>query len=310
MTVIEAVGLGKSFGAKRAVDDLSFRVRPGKVTGLLGPNGSGKSTTIRLMLGLTRGSGTTTFDGRRYQEIDRPARSVGVMLDARAFHPTRTVRDHLSMVAAGIGVPPARVTEVLELVGLAAEARSMPKRFSLGMNQRLGIATALLGEPETLILDEPANGLDPQGIRWLRLFLRRYAAAGRTVLVSSHLLAEMEQTADELLVIARGRLVRSSSVQEFIGTSNLTVVHVRAKEPDRLATLLRGAGATVKSEPEDLLVVQGMGQRDIGDLAFRESIAVYEIVTRTATLEEAFLAASDGLTDYDARPVDANGARR
>jgi len=310
VAIIEAVGLAKTFGDKRAVDNLSFQVRPGKVTGLLGPNGSGKSTTIRLMLGLTRGRGKTTFDGRQYHELECPGKVVGAMLEAGAFHPTRTVRDHLEMVAAGIGVPQSRVGEVLDLVGLSAESTSIPKRFSLGMRQRLGIATALLGEPEVLILDEPANGLDPQGIRWLRLFLKEYAAAGRTVLLSSHLLAEMEQTADELIVIARGRLICNSSVREFIETSRLTTVHVRAKDPVRLATALRKTGATVQVEPGDLLLVRGMGQREIGDLASRESIPLYEITTRTATLEEAFLEASHGLTDYEAQMTMAKGPQR
>src|SRR6478672_841898 len=205
--MIEVTALTKRYGRTLAVDDLSFQVRPGIVTGFLGPNGAGKSTTMRLMLGLDTGGGRTTFDGRSYRQIRHPMREVGALLEAKAFHPTRTARNHLRMLAAANGIGDGRVDEVLALVGLDGVAGKKPKGFSLGMGQRLGLAAALLGEPQVLLLDEPANGLDPAGINWLRGFLRGYAAEGRVVFVSSHLLAEMSQMADQLVVIGRGRLL-------------------------------------------------------------------------------------------------------
>jgi ABC-2 type transport system ATP-binding protein len=217
--VIECRNLSKQFGGRTAVDDLSFDVRPGVVTGFLGPNGAGKSTTLRLMLDLDHGSGRTRFDGRRFRDLPDPIRQVGVVLEARDFHPGRTARNHLRMLAAGGGLPAKRADDVLELVGLAAAADRRPGGFSLGMGQRLGLATALLGDPATIILDEPGNGLDPQGVRWLRTLLRGFAAEGRTVLVSSHQLAEMAELADDLLVIGRGRLVAQGGLREFVRRS-------------------------------------------------------------------------------------------
>jgi len=301
VAMIEAIGLSKRYGDKLAVDDLSFRVEPGTVTGFLGPNGSGKSTTIRLMLGLDSGEGTTLFDGRPYRDLDHPARQIGALLDARAFHPGRPARDHLRMIAAGAGIPASRVDEVLHTVGLAAVTRVKPKRFSLGMAQRLGLAAAILGEPHTLILDEPANGLDPQGIRWLRGFLKGYAALGRTVFVSSHLLSEMELMADNLVVIAAGRLVANASVAEFIQSANLATVSIRCGETDRLAKAVAEAGGTVETADGDLLVIAGLSQRAVADLALAQSCPVYELFTRTASLEDSFFAASAGRTEYDAQ---------
>jgi ABC-2 type transport system ATP-binding protein len=222
--VIECRNLSKRYGGRTAVDDLSFDVRPGVVTGFLGPNGAGKSTTLRLILELDRGTGRTTFDGRRFSELSDPIRQVGAVLEARDFHPGRTARNHLRMLAAGGGLPASRVDDVLDLVGLTDAADRRPGKFSLGMGQRLGLATALLGDPGTIILDEPGNGLDPQGVRWLRTLLRGFAAEGRTVLVSSHQLLEMEELADELVVIGRGRLVAKGGVREFVqrsGRANL-----------------------------------------------------------------------------------------
>ena len=218
--MIECRNLSKRYGGRMAVDDLSFDVRSGAVTGFLGPNGAGKSTTLRLMLDLDRSAGgSTRFDGRRFSALDDPIREVGAVLEARDFHPGRTARNHLRMLATGGGIAHRRVDEVLELVGLAAAADRRPGGFSLGMGQRLGLATALLGDPGTIILDEPGNGLDPQGVHWLRSLLRGFAAEGRTVLVSSHQLAEMEALADDLVVIGRGRLVARGSVSEFVRRS-------------------------------------------------------------------------------------------
>jgi len=220
--MIECRHLSKRYGGRVAVDDLSFDVRPGAVTGFLGPNGAGKSTTLRLLLDLDRGAGQTSFDGRRFRDLRDPIRQVGAVLEARDFHPGRTARNHLRMLAAGGGLHPSRVDDVLELVGLATVADRRPGGFSLGMGQRLGLATALLGDPGTIILDEPGNGLDPQGVRWLRSLLRGFAAEGRTVLVSSHQLGEMAELADDLLVIGRGRLVAQGSVREFVRRSGQT----------------------------------------------------------------------------------------
>jgi len=217
--VIECRNLSKRYGGRTAVDDLSFDVRPGVVTGFLGPNGAGKSTTLRLILDLDRGDGRTTFNGHRFSELPDPIRQVGAVLEARDFHPGRTARNHLRMLAAGGGIDAGRVDDVLELVGLAAAADRRPGGFSLGMGQRLGLATALLGDPETIILDEPGNGLDPQGVRWLRTLLQGFAAAGRTVLVSSHQLMEMQELADDLIVIGKGRLVAQGSMREFVRRS-------------------------------------------------------------------------------------------
>jgi ABC-2 type transport system ATP-binding protein len=297
--VIEATGLGKRFGDRRAVDNLSFTVQPGVVTGFLGPNGAGKSTTMRLMLGLDHGDGVTRFDGQRYRDIASPMRRVGVLLEAKAFHPTRTARNHLRMLAAANQIPDSRVDEVLALVGLESVARKKPKSFSLGMGQRLGLAAALLGEPDILMLDEPANGLDPQGITWLRDFLKAYAAHGRTVLASSHLLAEMELMADHLIVIGRGRLLADTGIADFVARSSHTSIVVRSPEAARLAELLTARGAIVVAEADGRLSLTGPTQEQVGDLAFAERVPLHELTTRTATLEEAFLEATAGAQEFE-----------
>jgi len=254
VAVIEARGLGKRYGSTVAVDDLSFDVRSGGVTGFLGPNGSGKSTTIRLMLGLDSGAGTTTFDGQRFVELDHPMQQVGALLDAKAFHPTRTARNHLRVLAAASKISKQRADDVLEFVGLESVAAKRPKNFSLGMGQRLGLAAALLGEPHTLILDEPANGLDPAGIQWLRSFLKDFAAKGHTVFVSSHLLAEMALMADQLVVIGRGRLITSGPVETFVSAASGTAVVVRG--PDLAACGKRSTVPTPRS-PSSPMVPSG-----------------------------------------------------
>ena len=307
--MIEASALTKRYGDKLAVDDLSFRVRPGQVTGFLGPNGAGKSTTMRLMLGLDYGGGRTTFDGKTYRDLADPAGAVGAVLEAGSFHPTRSARNHLRMLAAPSRISDRRVDEVLALVGLSSVAKKGPKGFSMGMGQRLGLAAALLGDPDVLILDEPANGLDPQGINWLRGFLQVYAASGRTVFVSSHLLAEMAQMADHLVVIGRGRLIADVATAEFVSRSSLNAVTVRSPQADRLAALLREHPAAVTAEPDGTLTVTGMEPARIGELAFHAGIMLHELATRVATLEEAFLEATADSQEYQAdAPVNGSAA--
>ncbi len=291
MALIEAHGLGKSFGSNRAVDDLSFTVRPGSVTGFLGPNGSGKSTTMRLMLGLDRGAGSTTYDGKSFGELKHPMRHVGALLEAKPFHPTRSARSHLRMLAAANRIPDARVDEVLDLVGLSTVRNGKPRKFSLGMGQRLGIAAALLGDPSTLILDEPSNGLDPQGITWLRTLLKHLASEGRSVFVSSHLLQEMAVLADELVVIGRGKMLANGAVSDFVSGSRLGVVEVRTPDPDLLRTALERLGAAVSGSGEDLAVT-GVTAEQVGDAAHAANARIHQLVTTKATLEEAFLEAT------------------
>jgi ABC-2 type transport system ATP-binding protein len=300
MSLIEATGLGKSYGATRAVDGLSFTVRPGSVTGFLGPNGSGKSTTMRLMLGLDRGEGSTTFDGRKFTELDHPMRHVGALLEAKPFHPTRRARDHLRMLAAANGVSNARVDEAMGLVGLESVADGRPRKFSLGMGQRLGIAAALLGDPHTLLLDEPSNGLDPQGITWLRTLLKHLAGEGRSVFVSSHLLQEMAVLADELVVIGRGRLVANGPVADFVSSSGLGTVEVTSPDLDVLLPVLKGRGATVVGSGESVSVT-GVDAAVIGDAAHEFGVRLHQLVTRQATLEEAFLSATDKDEEFRGR---------
>jgi ABC-2 type transport system ATP-binding protein len=299
VSTIQARQLAKRYGDTAAVEDLSFDVEPGRVTGFLGPNGAGKSTTMRLMLGLDRGGGRTTFDGKTYAQLAHPSREVGALLEAKAFHPTRSARNHLRMLAAPDRIPDGRVDEVLELVGLAAVAGKKPKGFSLGMGQRLGLAAALLGDPHTLLLDEPANGLDPQGINWLRSFLKSYAGQGRSVLVSSHLLAEMGLMADQLIVIGRGRLLAHQPVSEFISKSARPTVVVRSPRPDELVNLLEGEGAGVTRESDGALTVTGADAVSVGELAAAHGIALHELTTRSATLEQAFLDATVGSQEFE-----------
>jgi len=304
--VIEAVHLTKRFGAKTAVDDLSFRVRPGVVTGFLGPNGAGKSTTMRLILGLDLPTaGSVTVNGKRYADHRAPLHEVGALLEARAFHTGRTARNHLLALAATHNIPPSRADELIGLVGLEEVARKRTGGFSLGMGQRLGLAAALLGDPATLLLDEPVNGLDPEGILWIRTLLKALAAEGRTVFVSSHLMNEMAVTADHVIVVGRGRLIADLSTVELLRTASGSSVRVRSPEAARLRDLLTAPGVTVTSRAEAELLVRGASPEHIGDVARAHGIAVHELVLQTATLEEAFMELTAGAVEYRGRTADA-----
>jgi ABC-2 type transport system ATP-binding protein len=288
--MIEANGLTKRYGTKLAVDRLSFRVEPGVVTGFLGPNGAGKSTTMRMMLGLDRPTaGTVTIAGRRYRDLNRPLRTVGALLDAGAVHPGRSAHAHLLALARSNGIPRTRVGEVLDRVGLAGVAARRPRTFSLGMRQRLGLAAALLGDPPVLMLDEPVNGLDPEGIAWLRGLIRGLAAEGRTVFVSSHLMSEMEDTADRLVVIGRGRLIAEAGIEEFIESGTRVAVRVVSPQADALAGVLAQAGAEVSRQSTDELTVTGLPAARIGDLAADRGIRLHELTPQRARLEAAFM---------------------
>jgi ABC-2 type transport system ATP-binding protein len=285
--VIEARALTKAFGPRLAVDDLSFEVRPGRVTGFLGPNGAGKTTTLRMLLGLAAStSGAARLWGRPYVELDNPSRRVGAMLDSSSFHPRRRARDHLRWVTAAAGVAPARIDAVLAEVELAGAAHRRVGEYSLGMRQRLGLAAALVGDPELLILDEPANGLDPAGIRWLREWLRSFARRGGTVFVSSHQLGEVAQMADEVVVLQGGRLLTHTSVEELTGGAG--AVRVRSAEPERLAKLLVDRGAEVRAGQVGGLRVRGLRAEEVGATAAEGGIVLHELVTETHTLEDVF----------------------
>ncbi len=300
MALIQARRLSKTFGSKPAVRDLSFDVVPGSVTGFLGPNGAGKSTTMRLMLGLDNGNGVTTYDGVAYRDLTHPLRQVGAVLDAKPFHPTRKAVNHLRMLAVSNDIPRTRVTEVINLVGLGEVANAKPKTFSLGMGQRLGLATALLGDPGTLILDEPANGLDPQGVHWLRNMLKALAAQGRSIFISSHLLSEMALMADHLVVVGRGSLIASGKMTDFISTSSRNAVIARVDGADRMSRELEARGVAVATEPDGKLVVTGMMSDQVGELAHTLGLRVFELSNRQATLEEAFLDATGASEEFRA----------
>ena len=300
MALVQARGLTKTFKGKAAVRGLSFDVVPGSVTGFLGPNGAGKSTTMRLMLGLDNGEGVTTYDGVAYRDLREPLRHVGSVLDAKPFHPTRKAVNHLRMLAVSNGIASSRVTEVINVVGLGDVANSKPKTFSLRMGQRLGIAAALLGDPGTLILDEPANGLDPQGVHWLRNMLKSLAGQGRSVFVSSHLLSEMALMADQLVVIGRGSLIASGKMSDFISTSHRNAVVVRVDDPQLLTRELRARNAAVVAEPDGSLAVTGMDSDGVGALAHELGVRVFELSNRQATLEEAFLDATGASEEFRA----------
>jgi ABC-2 type transport system ATP-binding protein len=284
-------GLSKHYGDLRAVDDLTFCVEPGRVTGFLGPNGAGKTTTLRMVLGLVRPtSGTATIGGRAYGDLAEPTQVVGAVLEASSAHPGRTGRNHLRAACIAGGLPLSRADDALDLVGLWPAADRVFKGYSLGMRQRLGIATAMLGDPDVLILDEPANGLDPEGIRWMRELLRGLAAGGRTVLVSSHLLSEMQVLADDIVILAGGRLVRQGSVTDLITSmSQGRTVQVRTPQPQTLAAALSGAGADAVSRTGDTLLVSGVSEAAIGDAALAAGVAVHRLYTEPADLEDAFL---------------------
>ncbi len=299
MSAIEVHDLTKRFGAITAVDGVSFEVQPGVVTGFLGPNGAGKTTTLRMVLGLAHPtSGTALVEGSRYADLGEPIRAVGAVLERSGFHPGRRARDHLRTVARAARLPEERADEVLEAVALTDAGGRRAGQYSLGMRQRLALATALLGEPRILILDEPANGLDPQGIRWLRDYMRWYAAQGRTVLVSSHVLAEMSQTADAVIVIARGKVVAQGPLEQVVAGASGGAVQVRSPSADKLADALRREGHGVEAGGDGGLIVTGTEAAAVGDLAFREGVPVHELRERQASLEDVFFE----LTGEESRP--------
>jgi ABC-2 type transport system ATP-binding protein len=290
VATIEIRGLAKRFGSVEAVRDLSFDVEAGRVTGFLGPNGAGKSTTLRALLGLIHPTaGTATFGGRRYEELDRPSAEVGAVLEDASFHPGRSARNHLRVLAAAGGHPAGRVDEVLAAVGLADEGGRRVKGYSMGMRQRLAIAAALLGDPRVLILDEPTNGLDPPGIAWMRGLVREQAAQGRAVLVSSHLLAEVAQSVDDVVVIARGELRGRGTLQEVLGAGEETVTEVRAQDPARMAGALQARGFWGETTG-DTLLVRGATPEQVGIIAAEERLVLFGLAPRSRSLESAFFA--------------------
>ena len=288
--MIEAEGLSKRYGDTLAVDNLSFSVAPGKITGFLGPNGAGKTTTMRLILGLDRPTaGRVTIDGKPFDQADQPMRRVGALLDAKAMHGGRSAYNHLLCLAQSNNLPRRRVDEVLGLVGLTGVAGKRSKGFSLGMGQRLGIAGALLGDPQILMFDEPVNGLDPEGILWIRNLMKALAAEGRTVFVSSHLMSEMENTADHLLVIGRGKLIADCTVAEFIAANSQQTVRVRTPQPELLTKLVAAAGAAVREDGDGSMVITGLDSGQVGDLAYDNAVRLHELSPVHASLEQAFM---------------------
>jgi ABC-2 type transport system ATP-binding protein len=299
--MIEAKNLTKRYGDKVAVDDLSFTVEPGKVTGFLGPNGAGKSTTMRLLLGLDRAhGGDATIDGRHYRDLPQPLRTVGALLEARAIHTGRSAYNHLLCLAQTQGIGKQRIDEVIDLVGLHDVARKRAGGFSLGMGQRLGIAVALLGDPAVLVLDEPVNGLDPEGIVWIRTLMKRLAAEGRTVFVSSHLMNEMAVTADHLIVIGRGRLVADCSTEEFIERSTERTVVVRSPDAERLGDIIAKDGGKVTSDGAGELTVTNLEAARVGELAAIGGFVLHELTPRRGSLEEAFMELTRDSVEYGA----------
>ncbi len=297
--MIEANHLSKRYGHTVAVDEVSFVVQPGRVTGFLGPNGAGKSTTMRMILGLDAPSaGSVLIDGKPYSQLTDPLRSVGALLDAKAIVGGRSAANHLTWLAASNGIARRRVSEVLDLVGLSDVAGKRVGTFSLGMSQRLGIAAALLGDPQTMMFDEPINGLDPDGILWIRNLMKSLASEGRTVFLSSHLMSEMAQTADHLLVIGRGRIIADASTEEFINGNAAPTVRVRALEQTDLADALTQRGALVESSPDGAMVVTGLDSTAIGGVAATHGITLVELAANGASLEEAFFELTRNETDY------------
>ncbi|MER6405625.1 ABC transporter ATP-binding protein [Streptomyces viridosporus] len=306
MTSIDVQNLTKEYGTRRAVDDLTFRVPPGRVTGFLGPNGAGKSTTMRLVLGLDRPtSGSATVGGRAYATLPEPLRRVGALLDAQAAHGSRTGRDHLRVLAASNRIPDRRVDEVLEETGLGPVARRRVRTYSLGMRQRLGIAAALLGDPEVVMLDEPSNGLDPEGIVWIRTLLRRLADEGRTVLVSSHLMNETASFADHLVVLGRGRLLADTPVREFIRARVRPTVRVRTCDPTALKEALAREGHAMVEHPDGHWSVPDARVDDIGRLASAAGVPILELAADEGTLEQAYLDLTAAETEFTAQPQEA-----
>ncbi len=307
MITLEA--LSKRYGDTTAVDTLDLTVTPGLVTGFLGPNGAGKSTTMRMILGLdTPTAGNALVDGRPYADWPVPLSKVGALLDAKALHPRRTARNHLIAMARSNGIPVSRVDEVLNVVGLDEVVRKRAGQFSLGMGQRLGIAGALLGDPEVLMFDEPVNGLDPDGVRWVRRLMRKLAVEGRTVFVSSHLMNEMEETADHVLVIGRGRLIADTSMSEFIQLSTHSHVRVVSPQASDLAPRLDNAGATITVADDGALIVTGIEAAQIGDIAASHAIRLHELSPQRARLEEAFMERTRASVEYHAGDAEAVAA--
>ncbi|MGB3352352.1 MAG: ATP-binding cassette domain-containing protein [Mycobacterium sp.] len=296
--MIELSELTKSYGSNKAVDGLTCSIEPGMVTGFLGPNGAGKTTTMRMILGLDHPtSGAATINGKTYRQLTDPLREVGALLDARQVHPNRSIRGHLRWIAAANRIPAGRVDEVLDMVGLSTVASARAGTLSLGMSQRLGIAAALIGDPPVLLFDEPVNGLDPEGIHWVRTLMRTLAGEGRTVLVSSHLLSEMANTADRLVVIGRGRLIASTTVSEFVGRSGGAIVRVRSPQLPALREVLTAAGLTVDDGP-DALTVREATTDSVGELAAEHGIVLHELSAEQVSLEQAYLSSTDDATEF------------
>jgi ABC-2 type transport system ATP-binding protein len=308
--VIKAKNLTKKYrsrnfrSVKTAVDNLSFEIETGKVTGFLGPNGAGKSTTMRLMLGLDNGKGNTSYDDKPLRSFTNPSKIIGILLEAKAYHPTRTARSHLRVLATEGNIPLSRVDEVLDMVGLKDVAKDKPSKFSLGMSQRLGIAAAILGDPKYLMLDEPANGLDPEGIAWLRKFLRDYAKDGRGVFVSSHLLSEMSQMADNVVVIGKGKLITDTSIDKLLAGSS-SAVFVRVSSLSPIETALKKAGFAYDKQGKGLLI-KAVKTDDIGKLAKSANLVVLELAEHGASLEQAFLELTEGTAEYKAHTTGVN----
>jgi ABC-2 type transport system ATP-binding protein len=297
--MIEIENLTKRYGAKTAVDDLTFTVEPGTVTGFLGPNGAGKSTTMRIIAGLDAPtSGSVRVNGRHFPDSRAPLAELGILLEARAVHTGRSAKNHLLAMAQTAGIGRARVREVIDMVGLAEVADKRVGGFSLGMGQRLGIAAALLGQPRTVVLDEPVNGLDPEGVRWVRALLRSLADEGRTVFVSSHLMSEMAQTATKLIVVGRGKLLADCTVEEFVARTTTSSVTVRSPQADRLRELLAGPDIAVATQPDGALQVQGLSGEQIGTIAWQANLPIFELSVTNASLEEAFMQVTRDSVEY------------
>lgn len=307
--MIKVHGLSKTYRKKQAVDNLSFSVETGKVTGFLGPNGAGKSTTMRLMLGLDNGKGHTTYDGKALHRYARPSKVVGILLEAKAFHPTRSAYSHLQILASAGNIPDARINEALDIVGLRDVAGKAPGKFSLGMSQRLGIAAAILGEPKYLLLDEPANGLDPEGIAWLRKFIKDYARRGNAVFVSSHLLSEMAQMADNVIVIGKGKLIANTSIKELVAGGDHSSVFVRSPKLSILERML--TRKLVPFEHRDGgLEIRGIRSDELGKAAYAANIPLYELAPQKASLEEAFLELTAGAEEYQTGRAQARRSKK
>ncbi|MEU5401929.1 ATP-binding cassette domain-containing protein [Streptomyces sp. NPDC005963] len=299
--MIELDGLTKHFGSKVAVDHLSFQVRPGVVTGFLGPNGAGKSTTMRMMLDLDNPtSGSVRIDGKHYRELEEPLKYIGALLDAKAMHGGRSAYNNLLCLAQANRIPASRVDQVLDIVGLTPVAKKKSKGFSLGMGQRLGIASALLGDPEILMFDEPVNGLDPEGIHWIRNLMKALASEGRTIFVSSHLMSEMALTADHLIVIGQGRLLADTSMADFIQENSRSFVRLRSPDQERVREVLREAGFTTVEAGSGVLEIDGATSEELGELAARHQITLHELSSQRASLEEAFMQMTAGSVEYHA----------